>query len=329
MKKSTKRVLIGSGAVATLTAVAGVVQYSVARKLVRIALDRELPIQRTAKSHYKISGMKETDEFSEAIQRAEEKLSGTEMEDVEVNAEDGTKLVGHWYPCSCARRTVIAMHGWRSSWARDFGPVADFLHDSGCNILFAEQRGQNNSGGDYMGFGLMERYDCLRWIRWVNETKGADLPIYLCGVSMGASTVLMATGLSLAENVKGVIADCGYTSAHDIWKHVAKNNLNLSYGVIGGVVDDLCRKKIQMGTRDYSTTEALEKTSVPVLFVHGTDDTFVPVDMTYENYRACASPKTLFIVPGAGHGRSYFVDKKGYETMVTQFFESYDRDESV
>lgn len=326
MKRSTKRVLIGSGAVATLTAIAGAVQYNVARKLVKIALDRELPIQRTEKSQYRISGMREMDEFSEAIQMAEKKLEDTEMEYAEVTADDGTKLVGHWYPCDRARRTVIAMHGWRSSWARDFGPVADFLHDSGCNILFAEQRGQNNSGGDHMGFGLMERYDCLHWIRWVNEMKGTDLPIYLCGISMGASTVLMATGLPLAENVKGVIADCGYTSAHAIWKHVAKNNLNLSYGVIGGVVEDMCRKKIQIGARDYSTTEALEKNRVPVLFVHGTADTFVPVDMTYENYQACAAPKQLFIVPGAGHGRSYFVDKTGYENMVTQFFDACDRD---
>lgn len=79
--------------------------------------------------------------------------------------------------------------------------VSDCWKRNRCSVLYAEQRGQGNSGGDFIGFGQIERYDCLDWIHWVSERCGTELPIYLCGVSMGATTVLMAAGLDLPENV--------------------------------------------------------------------------------------------------------------------------------
>ena len=87
--------------------------------------------------------------------------------------------------------------------------IAPFWHASGCNVLYAEQRGQNNSGGQYMTFGLIERFDCLDWVNFINATDLGALPIYLGGISMGAATVLLAAGEELPENVVCVMADCG------------------------------------------------------------------------------------------------------------------------
>jgi fermentation-respiration switch protein FrsA (DUF1100 family) len=138
---------------------------------------------------------------------------------------------------------------------------------------------------------------------------------------MGAATVLMAAGLDLPENVKGIVADCGFTSAREIWKHVARNNLHLAYGHRAALVDALCQKRIQLRSDACSAPEALRKTKIPVLFVHGTHDRFVPVEMTYENYQACAGPKRLFVVPGADHGESYLKDPSGYREAMTSFWE--------
>ena len=176
-----------------------------------------------------------------------------------------------------------------------------------------------------MGFGLIERYDCLDWIKWANEHGYAELPVYLCGISMGASTVLMAASLELPENVHGIIADCGYTSPHDIWKHVAENNLHMSYnGITAAIVNDMCKKKIQVGAKDYSCIDSMRECKVPVLFVHGTDDHFVPIEMTYENYKACTAPKRLLVVPGAEHCMSYWTDKEKYEKELKNFWHDYD-----
>ena len=120
------------------------------------------------------------------------------------------------------------------------------------------------------------------------------------------------------------MADCGFTSAHDIWKHVAEKNLHLFYNIHGDVAERLCREKIRMGTKDCSTVDALKKSKVPVLLAHGTSDHFVPVAMTYENYQACGSPKTLLIVPGADHGMSHYVEKERYEQAMLDFWQKWD-----
>lgn len=90
------------------------------------------------------------------------------------------------------------------------------------------------------------------------------------------------------------------------------------------MADSMFRNRLQMSTDEYSTVDALKCSKVPVLFAHGTEDHFVPIGMTYENYAACAAPKKLFIVPGADHGMSYYFDRKGYEAAVITFWKEFD-----
>lgn len=323
MRKIIKKAVLGSAAIGAAIASFCAVSYSLTKRLVEVALDREEP-KRPNISKTIVSGTPMDTELLEKIELFSEKLSNSGLETVEMTSRDGEHLVGHFFEAENAKRIIIAMHGWRSSWTRDFGAISDFWHKNGCSVLYAEQRGQNNSSGEYMGFGMLERYDCLDWINFVNDRFESKYPIYLAGISMGASTVLMASGLPLPDNVRGVISDCGYTSAHDIWKHVAENNLRMSYGLVGKIADDICRRKINVGTKECSTQEALSNSEVPVLFIHGSDDNFVPVSMTYENYKACRAPKKLLIVPGAGHCMSYITAKDDYEKAILDFWEKYD-----
>lgn len=323
MKKSTKNFLIGAGVATASAAVLGVAHHYTTKYLMKLALDREGP-KSAAKDKEKLMSSSDMSETVATIMNAAQNLESKEHEQVEITAQDGTYLIGHWYYPEDAKRIIVAMHGWRSTWSQDFGAIAPFWFDNDCAVLFAEQRGQGNSGGEYMGFGLLERYDCLDWINWVNERTEGKLPIYLGGVSMGATTILMTAGFELPENVRGIVADCAFTSPHAIWKHVVENNFHLPYGLYSRAAKDICEKRIQVPSDSYSTTKALAKCKVPVLFIHGTDDNFVPIEMTYENYKSCASDKRLFIVPGAEHGMSYLVDKVGYETAVKQFWDDYD-----
>lgn len=326
MNKKGKGILIGTGVVAAGVAIGGILSHSITKYMIKVAMHRELPKmpKNPEKSKKQLRGFEDKEEFLLLMEERAIELEGQETQCVEIQSFDGETLVGHWYPCENAKRVIVAMHGWRSSWSKDFGMIADFWHNQDCSVLFAEQRGQNNSGGEYMGFGLLERYDCAEWVKWVNEKIEKSLPIYLAGVSMGATTVLMASGLELPENVCGIMADCGFTSPHAIWKHVAENNLHLSYRIRGKAAEDLCRKKIQMGSKDYSTTDAMKVNKLPIIFVHGTEDHFVPIEMTYENYKACVAPKRLVVVPGADHGMSYYLDKKRYEQEAIAFWEAND-----
>ena len=247
-------------------------------------------------------------------------LSG--LERVELTARDGTPLVGHLRRSTEPKRFIIAMHGWRSSWYKDFGAVADFWHENGCDVLYAEQRGQGESGGDVMTYGLLERYDCADWVAWAAERRGGEQPIYIAGVSMGATTVLMAAGLpEVQAKVRGVMADCGFTSPEAIWRHVSESRYHIPYGFWKKRIERLSAARLNGAPGAYSTVDAMQTTALPVLLVHGLDDRFVPPSMTRENYEACAAPiKRLLLVPGARHAMSYLVARDEYEQTVLDFW---------
>lgn len=320
MDKRAKNIFLGFGAAAAGIAAVRSVYNHTLNKLVGIAIGRETP-RIMIKNRAGVTG--EQIAYKELPEIAEGKayLESCSCETVEIVSCDGLKLVGHWYYPNEPKRVIVAMHGWRSSWLSDFGIISKFWHENNCAVLYAEQRGQGSSDGEYIGFGLLERYDCLQWAKWV--CKRTDLPVYLAGVSMGAATVLMTTGFDLPDGVRGVFADCGYTSAKAIWKHVVENNMHIPYKFYSAAVDGICRQKIQYASDGYSCTEALQNCKVPVLFIHGTDDNFVPVEMTYENFKACSSKKRLFIVPGAEHGMSYMIDKNGYENAMKSFWNEF------
>ena len=322
MKHDKITVLKASGLLAGSAALASLSSLITTKYLMHLAVDREEPkLIKLAERAF--AGTAEEDSFLHARIEAGNRLKDTPCETVRITSRDGETLVGHWRSVEDAKRIIIAVHGWRATWYQTFGLVADSWAENGCSALFIEQRATENSGGDTISFGLMERYDCRDWVLWVNEHIGQDLPIYLCGVSMGASTVLMASSLDL-PNVHGIIADCGYTSPRAIWKHVANNNLHIAFGLRGAIADEILKQKIQMSSDEYSTTEALQNSRIPVIFIHGADDHFVPVTMTYENYLACAGPKRLLIVPGADHGQSYFVERERYEDEVKRFWADFD-----
>lgn len=320
--KTSSKILLTAGAIAAGAAAASFAAGKAIDALLSVALDREAP-QCLSKLMPALTGSKTVRTIDEESEKNRKRLEEV-AERVGITGYDGKKLVGHFYPAENPKRILLAFHGWRSLWSRDFRAIFDFWHDNGSSVLFVEQRGQGESEGDFIGFGLTERLDVPYWAEWLNENVSSVLPIYLVGISMGATTVLMASGDDLPENVRGVIADCGFTSPDAIWKHIAADNLHFPYSLVKKRVDAACRGKIGFGAEDWSTVDALGKTKLPVFFIHGGDDTFVPVEMTYENYAACSSPKKILIAAGADHGMSYVVEKEKYQSMVREFWEEND-----
>ena len=324
MNKRDSAVLVVASLATATVALVGATSAVITKVFSKLAFNRAKPKILDKVSEKLSKSYTESDYFKRS-QAASAKLESLPLERVEITALDGTRLVGHWQVHPEAKRIILAAHGWRSSWSNDFGVASEFWNENQCSVLYIEQRGQGQSGGDYMGFGMTERFDIQSWISWINQRSGGSLPIYLAGISMGASTVLMASGMDLPENVHGIMADCGFTSAKAIWKHVYEDTMHLPYNSVRAkLMDDICKNKIRCTSDDYSTLKAMETNTRPVLFVHGTDDSFVPVTMTYENYKACKAPKRLLIVPGAEHGLSFLVEEENYKNAVLSFFRDYD-----
>lgn len=245
-------------------------------------------------------------------------------EEVSLVNREGLTLRAHWYHAAQPKRLLILVHGWHSTWDRDFGMSMPFYHDHDCELLLVEQRCHGSSEGSMISYGDRERYDVLEWLDYAKGVH-PELPVYLCGLSMGAATVLLCAGEPIADRVTAIVADCGYTVPEPVVAGRARKQLGRATNVTLAAVNLNCRLRGGFTLKSCSTTEALKKnTSVPVLFIHGDADELVPCSMSLENYLACAAPRELLIVHGAGHARSFLADPETYKARVLAFFDAWD-----
>ncbi len=242
------------------------------------------------------------------------------FEDVYITSNDDLKL--HAVYLKAKEKTdkcAIIHHGFTSK-AMDGVVHAKFFHDLGYEVLLLDLRAHGESDGKYVGFGILDRFDTELWVKWVKDRFGENEKIVLHGISMGGATVLMALGVKyVQDNVSAVIADCAYTSPAEIFSHVMKKDYHLPsfpFMKVGGAYS-----KYLAGYKfdDYSTKEALKDNKVPVLFIHGAEDKFVPVWMCRENYGCADCKKEILIVENAGHGSSVFENTELYEETEKRF----------
>lgn len=223
---------------------------------------------------------------------------------------DGLKLVGNLYRTEGdSKKYIICMHGYRSD-SEDFSGAMGFFMSQGYNVLAVEQRAHGRSEGKWITFGIKERYDALSWCNYLLDTYGSDIKIVLDGLSMGATTVLMAAGLDLPQNVKGIIADCGFTSPWDIVTEVAKRDMHIPKFPLLYLMIPTVKLLCGFGLKDASTVDAVKNSKLPILFVHGLSDDFVPHEMSLKAYNARPENSRLVSVENATHGMSYVVDEE-------------------
>lgn len=239
-------------------------------------------------------------------------------QDVYTTAADGVRLHGYWVPVKHSRGTVLMAHGYRSTLLLDFHLPIQLFHRLGFNILVPEQRTHGQSGGKYITFGVKESRDMHQWIRYHNDRLSSQ-PMILYGISMGASTMLYLSDRVLPGNVKGIIADCGFTTPREIMDCVYRRVLGIPPLLSIWAVGLFTRLFAGFSLDSCDTRHALMNTRLPVLLIHGDADSFVPCRMTREAYAACSGQKDLLIVEGAEHGLSYLTDGIRYAAHVIDF----------
>ena len=235
-------------------------------------------------------------------------------------SHDGLKLHAEFIPCDDARATVMLFHGYRSSAIHDFSGVLTYYRSLGLNILLVDQRSHGQSEGKYISFGVLERYDVLGWINEHNRRFGEDVPIILDGISMGGATVAYAAGLELPSNVKGIIDDCGFSYPKAQIQYVM-SLMKIPVFPFYHIANTVCRVMARFSFSDVDARATLKKTGIPCMFIHGEDDDFVLCEMGKECYEACASKKSIFICPGAGHGMSYVVENEKCKVLLREFID--------
>lgn len=240
------------------------------------------------------------------------------FEEVSITSHDGLTLTGRYYHYRDGAPLEIFCHGYKGNAIRDFCGAWQVAKADGRNVLLIDQRCHGSSQGHTITFGILEKRDVEGWIRWAGQRFG-DVPILLIGVSMGAATVLMASGSELPETVRGVVADCPYDAPSNIIKKVLGQDM--------GMPVKLVYPLIRMGGMLYgkfnlaadSPVEAVKRSRIPILLIHGDDDQFVPYNMSVNIHAAAPEKIDFHTIPGAGHALNFATAPESYQALLHNF----------
>lgn len=240
----------------------------------------------------------------------------------EIKSYDGLKLVARYFKNKDSDKIILLFHGYRSISENDFAGIFSYYYELGYNILLVDQRAHGKSEGKYITFGVKERFDCLSWCEYIDREFKDVTEIFFGGISMGATTVLLASELDLPDKVKGIIADCGFTSPKAIISRVVSSRYGINADVLLPIINILCRFIAKFNVYECSVDDAMKKNQLPILFIHGTSDDFVPSRMSRENYEACKSFKRLLLIDCVMHGVACLQDKTRVRHEISAFLSS-------
>lgn len=246
-----------------------------------------------------------------------------DFEKLELITEDGIRLEGNYLGAAePTNKTVVFAHGYLGN-AFDMGIFSEFyLEELGYNLFIPDLRGHGNSEGDYIGFGWPDRLDLIDWIDLLLADENPEMEIYLHGLSMGAAAVLMMSGEAMPDNIKGIIADSPYTSVYDLFAYQLKRMYHLPAIPILPAMSIVTKSRADYSLTEASTVKQVKKAEVPILYIHGAADTFVPHEMSEELAEQTNSEHTLVLFPDANHGESIVLHEREYYQAVKDFLES-------
>ncbi len=244
-------------------------------------------------------------------------------QDIYQTSFDDLKLHATYFPSIKSddniKKVVICFHGYTGEGLSNHIAISQYFLNNGYGILLPDARAHGSSEGEYIGFGCLDRKDAMVWIDWVIKECGEDVQIMLYGTSMGGATVLMTSGLELPSQVKGIVSDCAFTSPKEVFTHVLNDMYHLpAFPAIQGA-DILNKRLAGYGMDECNAKNEVRKAKVPILFIHGSNDTFVPCKMCHEIYDNCQSSKKKLIIEGAAHAESYYKEMALYEDALTEF----------
>jgi alpha/beta superfamily hydrolase len=251
--------------------------------------------------------------------------SSKDIEKIDLKNARDNNLKGYYLPAEKESDVfVLFAHGYRSSHCGDPYNFIRFYHEEmKFNFMSVDHVTAGESDGDFLGFDYFESEDMLLWIDYLTERFGKDIKIILHGVSMGGATVCKMAS-RVPEQVKLIVSDCAYTSAEDQLKSVCNSvGLVKSAPLAFFLFNRMNKRLAKFDLKDTDVRTSVSQARVPMLFVHGDTDDFVPTRMVYELYDLCPTKKDLLIVKGAAHAESILIGSEKYKAKLNEFINKY------
>ena len=252
-----------------------------------------------------------------------ERFKKMESYNVSIKSSFGYTLSGTYiFNPKPTNNTVILVHGigcdrWESM------KYSDMYLDMGFNVLAYDSRYHGSSGGTDITLGFFEKTDLdniVKWVKWVNP----NAIIGVHGESLGAVTALLQSTLDQSKkNVNFYVADCPYSDLRELMNIKLSGDLRPSFEPAAGFIlfyaNIIALKKSHFSLYAVSPITAISDIKTPIMFIHGSNDTFIPASMSLELYLRKTGPKGIYISPGAEHAMSHFINKEEYTAKVKQF----------
>ena len=245
-------------------------------------------------------------------------------EELEIKSFDDLTLKGYLLESEQPTNKLVVMaHGYLGH-GKQMALYGQYYYEElGYHFFTPDLRGHGASEGEYIGFGWHDRIDMLDWLDLLIDRFGPDTEIVMHGLSMGASTVLMASGEDLPENVKAIVADSPYTSVHDMFKYQMTRMFHIPSFPILNTTSLVTQMKAGYSLTEASSLNQVKKAEVPILYIHGGADTFVPTELAQKLYENTKSETEMITIDGAGHGESFVIAKEKYITTLNRFLDKY------
>ena len=262
--------------------------------------------------------------FIQQKEEAIELLNSKNSESLEIKSHDGLTLKGTLYRLCDNKKVMLAVHGYHGDGMRDMGRFAKMYEALGYDVLIVDQRASGSSEGDLVSFGYHEQTDGLAWCQKLVEIYGSDVEIVLHGMSMGAATVInMGANEQLPTQVKAVISDCSYDTMKNQLRHSLHTQTQLPIEFTLWLLDAFCKSRLGFKFKENSQVEAVKKAKVPMMFIHGDADDYVPFVMQEVLFEACVAEKKVQVsVPNAKYESCYVLAANLYEKEVRKFLEA-------
>lgn len=246
------------------------------------------------------------------------------LKDTFIYSTDGVRLHAMYVASPDAtKHTAVIVHGYTDNAIRMMMIGYLYHHDLRYNILLPDLRYAGWSDGNHIQMGWNDRLDVIQWIQIANQLFGNDTQMVIHGISMGAATTMMVSGEQLPDCVKCFVEDCGYTTVKEQFAKELKEQFHLPSFPLLNIASWLCNIRYGWNFEEASSIEQVRKCKLPMLFIHGDSDDYVPTDMVYKVYENKSMPKELWVVPGATHAMSYRDHKIEYTRRVRSFTEKY------
>lgn len=264
------------------------------------------------------------DEFASFTEESCRWISEQKIEVIDRKNIYGYNLKGYYLPADQKSKCfVVFAHGYRADHLGDPANFERYYHEKGFNFLSVDHTAAGDSEGDFVGFDYFESNDLLDWVYYLINRFGSDISIVLHGVSMGGATVCKMAS-RVPQQVKLIISDCAYTSANDQFAKVAADvGVKRLTPAILAAMNLLNKRLAHYDLKQTDVRQSVINSKAPMLFVHGSADDFVPVDMCYELYDLCTNDKDILIIDNAYHAQSIMTDGKKYKSKIDEVIEKY------